>query len=178
MSSNRSGFLFLFLGALFIIVSLSWRIHQRTVLSFEGKVPPPQVTKVKATPPKSIHILSLNINLNIEEGFIQDGIWKISETGATHLNSSGNPGDGGNVVIYGHNKNKLFGPILWIKVGSEIKLSTEDEKEYFYIVTDTKTVDPKEINYVLPKTEETLTLYTCTGFLDTKRFIVVAKPKS
>ena len=43
-------------------------------------------------------------------------------------------------------------------------------------VVASRIVESDAIEYVLPKNNETLTLYTCTGFADTDRYIVVAKP--
>jgi sortase (surface protein transpeptidase) len=42
----------------------------------------------------------------------------------------------------------------------------------------TATVDPSQ-TYIIDNTKDTrITLYTCTGFLDSKRFVVVAFPTS
>ena len=120
----------------------------------------------------------MRLSLDISEGAIVDGVWQISKVGASHLNVSANPGEGGNIVIYGHNKNSLFGPIRWIEKGAEIEINDENGNKYSYVVSETLEVSPDKIEYVLPKNEEILTLYTCSGFLDSKRYIVIARPKS
>ena len=48
-------------------------------------------------------------------------------------------------------------------------------KEYTYEVKEIKQVYPKELEVIAATTDETLTLYTCSGFNDTKRLIVIAK---
>jgi len=107
---------------------------------------------------------------------IDDEVWQVSEKGASHLSISANPGEKGNIVIYGHNKNNLFGPIRWLEKGDSIKVINEEEKEFLYKVVGTVQVNPTELEYVLPKEKEILTLYTCDGFLDSRRYVVLAEP--
>jgi len=44
--------------------------------------------------------------------------------------------------------------------------------EYSKQVKEIVEVKPDQVEYLLPTSEETLTLYTCSGFMDQKRFIV------
>lgn len=83
--------------------------YKKRILSFRKSVP--EVEQKKTFKPVKIIIDSVGVNLDVEEGKIENGVWQISEKGATHLDISANPGDGGNIVIYGHNKKHLFGPI-------------------------------------------------------------------
>jgi len=171
--SGSYGYFLLIFGILLIIFSFVYKTYRLRILSFNGTVTE-TVIKQYAKPVR-IEIPDLKIDLPIEEGGIQDEVWSISEKGATHLNISENPGGKGNIVIYGHNKNKLFGPIRWIKNETIIKVFNADGVEYDYKVTERVEVKPTDLSYVLPKNEETLTLYTCSGFADSKRLIVVAK---
>jgi sortase (surface protein transpeptidase) len=45
-----------------------------------------------------------------------------------------------------------------------------------YIVSETKRVLPNAVEEVLPTDHEVVTVYTCTGFLDSQRFVVKALP--
>lgn len=171
--SKNHGLLFLIMGLVLILFSLSYRNYKSRALSFNGAIT--ETFNKQYTKPVHIEIPDLKIDLPVEEGGIQEGIWSVSEKGATHLNISENPGGKGNIVIYGHNKNKLFGPIRWIKNDTIIKILNEDGIEYDYKVTEKVEVKPTDLSYVLPKNEEVLTLYTCTGFADSKRLIVTAK---
>lgn len=166
--------LLIFIGIFLLLVFASWRIYQARILSFT-KAYPTQVSQESKV--ARVTIPSLKIDLPVEEGKIDDGVWSISQKGASHLIFSENPSEGGNIVVYGHNKRTIFGPILWAKKGEKITLIDKDNKEFNYQVVETKIVNPAQIEYVLPKNEEILTLYTCTGFADSKRFIVVAKPE-
>ena len=178
MTQKKQGVLLLFLGLLFILLFSVWRFSRARILSFSQIYPEdkPAVVKSEDARPTFIEISSVGIKLPVEESTIKDGVWEISYKGASHLDKSANPGQNGNVVIYGHNKNSIFGPIRWIKEGDTIKVKDIKDKEYKYKVVKTVVTNPDDIQYVLPKDKETLTLYTCTGFLDSKRYIVVAEP--
>lgn len=127
--------------------------------------------------PSRIIIPSLKIDLPIFPAKAVEAQWEISETGASYLLGSGVPGQKGNMVIYSHNKRYLFGPILWIKKGTEIKIENKKNESFSYVVTETKTVSPKQVEVLLPKDKPTLTLYTCAGLADQKRFVIVANLK-
>lgn len=161
-------------GIIIVLLSSVYKQYSVKRLSFNSV--PQKAEIIENSPAKILKIDSLNINIQIDEGSIENGIWQISQTSVTHLNTSSNPKDGGNIVIYGHNKNNILGPIRWIKPEAEIVLINSNGEEMKYIVKSTIEVSPKEIEYVLPKDSEILTIYTCSGFADSKRFIVTATP--
>ncbi|MFC1649188.1 sortase [Patescibacteria group bacterium] len=163
------------LGVAILVIGWSVRDRQKRALSFDSQISAHE-THASNPIPKSIQISGTNIDLEIETGVIESGVWSISAKGASHLASSASPGDGGNIVIYAHNKNHLFGPIRQLDVDEEILIVNSVGDKYTYKITETQTVNPNEIDYVLPKEMEVLTLYTCTGFADSKRHIVIAKP--
>lgn len=170
---KKTGLIFLLFGAVFFLVFFYLKKDNNS-LSF-SKVPEIQPDFAEQTIPRRIIIPEAGIGLEVISQEIVDEKWKISETGASYLLGSGAPGKPGNMVIYGHNKRNLFGPIRWLKKGAEIKVETEDGQTYNYKVVETKTVSPKNVE-VLSGTEDiTLTLYTCTGVFDSQRFVVVAK---
>jgi sortase A len=159
-------------GILFILIFSGWRFYHARILSFRTEI----ATNVqKGVKPVLITIPSIGLAQEVHEVGIKSGVWEIPEMGVGHLNSSSGLGGEGNIVIYGHNKRNVFGPIRWLTEGSLIEVEGEDHNLYSYKVIDTVETGPSDIDYVLPKEEETLTLYTCTGFADSKRFIVVAK---
>lgn len=174
---NKHGYFILALGILTFIASLILRWHQSRILSF-STTPQDSSATTGLNKPISITLPKLNRTLSIEEARISDNTWEVSETGASHWDNSANPGDSGNIVIYGHNKNNLFGPIRWLETGDKIEITDTNGNLHTYQITATKTVPPTDISVVSPTSDETLTLYTCTGFLDQKRFIVIAKPIS
>ncbi|MBI3341892.1 sortase, partial [Candidatus Curtissbacteria bacterium] len=44
-----------------------------------------------------------------------------------------------------------------------------------YQVSDEKEVTPESIDIINATTDSRLTVYTCSGFLDSARFVVIAK---
>jgi len=173
-NSYRTGLIYLFFGLFLLLIYSGWRFHQARILSFNAK----EISRISASTgikPVYIKIYPIGVDIGIEETVIKDGVWLIQPDEASYLVTSAGIGDKGNMIIYGHNKDSILGPIRYIKVGAKIELKGSDENTYFYEVIKTDTVDPGNLEYVLSKADETLTLYTCTGFLDSKRFVVVAK---
>ena len=173
-SEKRQSLICLFSGLFLISIFIGWRFYHARILSFKTDNVSAS-SETQSSNPVSIVIPSIGLTLPIEESAIIDGVWKISYQGASHLDKSADPGEGGNLVIYGHNKNLLFGPIRRLKEGDLIEITNENGTLYTYRVVKTVITTPDDIEYVLPKSEEILTLYTCTGLLDSKRHIVLAK---
>ncbi len=118
------------------------------------------------------------INVPIVEAGRVNGVWGISDTSANHVHQSAQPGQQGNIVIYGHNLNTIFGYLVDAKVGTLVKIYTTDGKAYQYKISDIHVVSPSQTDLLKPTEVETLTLYTCTGLLDSLRFVARAVPWS
>ncbi len=113
--------------------------------------------------------------------------WKVAEYAAGHHEGTANPGQVGNVVISGHDdwKGEVFKNLHNVKRGDEIHIYT-DEREFLYIVQDTKLVledgatDAQKrdnARYMDPTPDQRLTLITCYPYgIDDHRLIVIAKP--
>lgn len=106
----------------------------------------------------------------------ENGAWTVSATSANHVIQSALPGENGNIIIYGHNLNTIFGYLMNIQVGSIVNLRNSDGSLHIYTVTSTEYVNPNQTELLAPTTNEVLTLYTCTGLLDSLRFVVRAVP--
>lgn len=126
-------------------------------------------------PPTRIIIPSRSVDLPVIEAPVIKGYWELSETTASHGVGSANPGEPGNAVIFAHARKGLFLPLRDIEAGETVYVLTRD-RWHAYTVTETKLVAPDALEVIAPTNDETLTLFTCTGFLDTKRLIVIAKP--
>jgi len=125
--------------------------------------------------PKRIYIQWF-LDTEITEQVLINNNWTIADREASHLASSANPGENGNIIIYGHNKREILGNIRALKGKEIITITTAGNIEHRYQVEKIAEVEPKQIEYLLPSNQEILTLYTCSGFFDQKRFIVQAKP--
>lgn len=112
----------------------------------------------------------------VESGRIENGTWAVSDTSANHVRQSASPGQEGNDIIYAHNLLRLFGKIQSTKIGENITVRTTDGNLYTYQVISITIVDPSQTELLQPTKHEALTLYTCTGLLDSQRFVVRAIP--
>lgn len=150
--------------------------YRRTILSFQ--VSPTVITRadLRSPLPTSIIFENLKIEIPIIEAKIEDGIWQTSDSHATHLDTSMRPGEKGNIVIYGHNKKKLFAPLGQISKGQKISVVNSQNEKYQYLVVEKFVVKPEQIEAVLPTNREELTVYTCTGWFDSQRLVIKALP--
>jgi len=170
---QKIGLGFIFLGGFFLFGFLVIGAHSLSSLSFSQK-PQFEVKSSEKQYPARIIIPSLKINLLVFSAKAEGNKWEFFENAASYLSGSGIPGQKGNVVIYSHNKRHLFGSLLRIKKGAEIKIENKKGESFSYEVLEAKIVSPSQIEILLPSDEPILTLYTCTGFADSKRFVVKA----
>lgn len=126
--------------------------------------------------PSKIEIPRLNLSLTVKQTTIENGKWGVSADSASHLLSSATPGEKGNIIIYGHNKPKHLKDLGKVGFGDSIRIKTIDGKSHVYKITNKSIVWPNQIEFLNPTKEETLTLYTCTGFADAKRLVIRALP--
>jgi len=113
--------------------------------------------------------------------------WQVADYAAGHHSTSADPGEGGNIVIAGHDdwRGEVFRDLEHVTLGDQITLVTP-EGEHTYAVTEI--VYRKEAGmpiatriatgqYFAPMPEERLTLVTCWPYgIDDHRLIVIAKP--
>lgn len=124
--------------------------------------------------PNRIILPDLSIDLPVKKAKVITGYWEVFTDTAGWGEGSGIPGQPGNQVIFAHAREGLFLPLRKIKRGMKIYVFNQD-KYFSYEVKEIKEVLPNQIETIAPTSDETLTLYTCSGFEDSKRLIVVAK---
>lgn len=170
--------LFLTVGAGFFVF-FGYLFYERNFsnpLTFKAK---PQMINYKGGQfPKTIQIPSINATLPIVSATIHGKTWETTNKGVSYLKSTPPPGSVGNSVIYGHNWKSLLGNLHQVKPGQKIVITMNDGVKKEFKVEYTATVDPSQ-TYIIDNTKDSrITIYTCTGFLDSKRFVVVAFPTS
>ena len=167
----------LFTICLNVTLGLAWyTLYQKTVLSFAVSPSVSAALYLRKEVPRHVTVPSEKIDLNVVTADIKNGIWETSQTDATYLSTSARPGEGGNVVIYGHNWTRLFGKLAFVKLGDTITLTTNDGKQHEYKIAKKFVVSPNQVDAVLPTDYEMLTLYTCTGLFDSQRLMIQAFP--
>lgn len=161
-------------GLVLIALTLPYRLYQMRRYSFDSA--PVAVTNTLTAPATKIKIPRIKLDQPILEATIQNNIWQVSNDGISHLQTSANPKQEGGIILYGHNTNDRFGPIRWLENGDIIEITTTDNNIHKYSVSQILTVSPSQVD-VLASDTEVLILYTCTGFLDSQRFVVKATPQ-
>src|SRR3989344_362315 len=66
--------------------------------------------KPSTVPPVYIEVAD-HIALPVVQAGYVSGKWLVSDTAANYVAQSAAPGEGGNIIIYGHNKATMFGPL-------------------------------------------------------------------
>jgi LPXTG-site transpeptidase (sortase) family protein len=169
-------FLFLSLGLLMISVSLLHFYLQRRALTLSrSEVAEYTVTQTRLPEPAKIYIQWF-VDTPIESMSLVNGVWGISNDKASYLIQSARPGESGNIILYGHNTRKILGNIRALQGGETVTLTTTNGIEHQYRVSQITEVSPTQVDLLQPTQSEVLTMYTCSGFLDSMRFIVRAIP--
>lgn len=160
-------------GLVLVLFSLFLIMPKQASLSFDQEETLEKEIQTKN--PTEIFIEKLNLRLPVNEASVKDGAWEINTAGASHLDVSADPGVLGNIIIYDHNTLAHFGKITRLKDTDIIEITAEDGKLYRYKVYQTYVVSPKNTEVLHESSDQALTIYTCYGFLDSKRFVVKAK---
>jgi LPXTG-site transpeptidase (sortase) family protein len=174
-TNNRLKVFFFIFGLILILTSISGKFYLSTRLSFFPTTTNPKSDTLGNN--LNLTLISIpeqNIELPLFETRIKNGIWQISENGASLLNSTAFPKSEDRYVIYAHNTLNKFGKITYLKPGSRIYLLDKSGKILKYEVTLTQIVNPNQVDVLTKKDDNNLILYTCTGIFDSKRFVVKA----
>lgn len=123
----------------------------------------------------TLHIESLNLHLPIQFGDSKDIL--INSIG--HTTSSFLPGEGGTILMSGHNSSNLLGNLKNITKKTPIVIET-NYGTFIYQVEDIKTMNLDQYDEIeINKKEETLVLYTCYPFggvvYGNQRYVVTSK---
>lgn len=174
---KRVASLFLFFGLICLLLSslLVWQRYSPQRLAFKGMKPSPSHFAQQQSPTQLI-ISDLGIDLQVYPARLKEKGWETTSLGVSFLTTSASPGNPGNSIIYGHNWPNLLGKLPMIIPGQEIQIVFSEGTYKRFRVEYTATVTPDQTHVLDNATDARLTLYTCTGFLDRKRFIVVAVP--
>jgi LPXTG-site transpeptidase (sortase) family protein len=172
--------LFLCLLALGVLIIPSLRFNVKTTENGKSPIIINRAllsSKQAQNLPTKIIIPKANIDLLVTPSKIINGYWETSEKTASYGLGSGTPGTKSNAVIFAHAREGLFFNLKNVQAGDTIYVFTKS-MWYKYKVNKITAVYPNEIQIIQPTKKETLTLYTCTGFNDEKRLIVIALPSN
>jgi LPXTG-site transpeptidase (sortase) family protein len=124
--------------------------------------------------PDVIKIPSIEKELKIIPSKVVNNRWESTKKGVSYLETSPIPSEIGNSIIYGHNYPNLLKDLTKVKVGDEIAIVFENGGEKKFDVIFTQEVRPDQSTILNSTSDRRITLYTCSGFLDSKRFVITA----
>jgi LPXTG-site transpeptidase (sortase) family protein len=167
---------------LLIVVAIVSAIHGLWLLW--GRYKPAQLnelhtafneTEVKAAShdvesPQALMFPSLGLAVPLVEATVVNERWQLSKEAGSYVTVDS--GDISGTIIYGHNYPRIFGKLSELKESDTFDVRSNSGVVHQYQVVHRKIVDPDDVDSVLPQTENDLVIYTCTGFLDSKRLVV------
>lgn len=168
---------FITLGIILVILSglLLWQRYnpQRLAFSDVGSAVSESVSE-ENNPPVALTIKDLDIKLPVFPAKVQKGKWETTTKGVSYLVSSEIPGQVGNSIFYGHNYKNILGNLKNAKPGQIIEVKLANGAWISYRIEYVQTVSANRTGILDQTDDKRLTLYTCIGFLDSKRLVVTA----
>ena len=122
--------------------------------------------------PTKIYIPKLGRVLYVSDGYFDNNRWIVSETGVSFYTDSAIPGHG-NSVLYGHNRKGILGGLWRLNEGDFVYVILKNGHFVKYQISEEKEIKPTQVEILAQTQDSKLTLYTCSGFLDTARFVVI-----
>jgi sortase A len=108
---------------------------------------------------------------------VQGDGWEQLKKGVGQHIPSDNPGENGNVVLSGHDDvyGEVFRNLDKLQPGDQLILYTM-QQQYVYFVTETRIVEPSQVDVMDSTSDPTVTLISCYPYMvDDKRIVVFAK---
>ena len=136
-----------------------------------------QSTVVKLNNPTELKPLILKVETaQIEIPLITSyKVWEEKAKTAVYFSKTPLPGNKGNSVIYGHNFQNILGNLNKVDKGQQISIEFTDGSVKNFEVIQKINVTANQTHILNQSSDARLTIYTCSGVLDTKRLVVVAK---
>jgi LPXTG-site transpeptidase (sortase) family protein len=152
-----------------------WQITNPNRLAFANAYESlDQVSETSDINPNLLLIPSINVEVPIRSSELKEKEWQTVTDGVSYLVSSPIPGKEGNSILYGHNWKSLLGDLPQMKPGAQVEIVYTNGDKKTFIVETTQEVSPNDVS-ILKNTKDTrITIYTCSGLFDSKRFVVTA----
>ncbi len=155
------------------VISIDRRTPTNRLASIMPALAVSPTTKTTLGPPTAINIPKIHKNLPIKPATVHGNDWDMFGDAVAWLSTSAVPGNG-NVVLYAHNWQSLWGDLYLLKPGDIIDIE-QNNLWKTYKVTESRAIDEHDTQSVLSD-KNRLTLYTCEGSFDQKRRLVYADP--
>lgn len=178
---NALSIILIFVGILVIFVSLFiiYRRNDPDRLSFKINQ---EVTENSAESeeetPSILNIRELGIAVPVIPAHLNINKWEVTSEGVSYLVDTPLPGEKGNAIFYGHNWGSILGNLTRAMPGQRVEVVFTNGRIIEFEISLVQEVTPDETSILNQTSDTRLTIYTCSGFLDQKRFVVTAIPIS
>ncbi|HLF26757.1 MAG TPA: sortase [Anaerolineae bacterium] len=118
--------------------------------------------------------------LGVDAQIVPGTDWEQLKKGVGHQPGAANPGERGNLVLAAHNDvfGEIFRDLDQLAPGDEVVVYSID-RVYRYRVTETRLVEPTDVEVMSSTSEPTATLISCYPYrVDTQRIVVFASLQS
>ncbi len=115
--------------------------------------------------------------IDVDAPVVQGDGWEQLKKGVGQHIGTSRPGDKGNIVLSAHNDifGEIFKDLDRLKPGDQIILYTS-QRSYTYSITNSKTVEPTQVDVMEPTSYPTVTLVSCYPYLvDNQRIVVTGR---
>lgn len=167
---------FVLVGFILLVYAglLVWKRYDPNRLNFQDYRP--QIASISSfKQPRELRIKRVGIRLPLIASKIEKNTWETTDKGASYLSTAPIPGSFGNAVIYGHNWPNLLGRLVDTKTGDEVEIVYADGSTTKFVIETQAQISPNETHVLQNSNDTRLTIYTCIGFFDSQRFVVVAR---
>ncbi len=114
--------------------------------------------------------------INVDAPVVQGDGWEQLKLGVAQHAGTPDPGENGNLVLSGHND--VFGEVfryLERLMPGDVVIVFTVQRQYTYVITGTRIVEPTRVEVMDPTPNPTLTLISCHPYLvDNHRIVVSA----
>jgi len=125
--------------------------------------------------PAWISVKNREITAEVAIGGYEDGKWVLDGNYVLYLPTSGKLGQGGNTVLYAHNREKLFGNLKNVSIGDTVILGDNKGNIYNFKVYSMEYIKAYQVEKINTDKSDTVTLFTCDGWFDEERLVVKAE---
>lgn len=138
----------------------------------------PQIERTTPQPKSPVRIVINTDDVSVDASIYGGDDWYQLLKGVGHYGGSGNPGEPRNMVLVAHNDiyGEIFRDIQHMEPGDEIRIQSNDNRWYTYVVYNKDIVNPEDVWVLAPGNEPIVTLITCHPYrVDTHRMIVFGR---
>lgn len=123
--------------------------------------------------PTRIVLKDIGIDLPVISTEVKNNVWPETISGVSFMSNSVVPGETGNSIFWGHNFPRLLGNLDQAQPGQTISVYFTTGKKDF-VIAKKAIISATDTSILDATSGAQLTLYTCTGFLDSQRLALVA----